>query len=64
MKKKKPQALIDYERNVHEMKAPHFCHNCSHYDEFGNCKVFDLEPPEEFTSVANECPHWEEEPPF
>ena len=64
MRHNKPQDLIDYERNVHEAKIPQFCHNCMKYTSDGRCEVHDMEPPQEFTEVANECPDWEMEPPF
>lgn len=64
MRDKKPQDLVDYERNVHEAKIPQFCHNCMNYSIDGRCLIFDMRPPEEFTQQQNDCKNWEMEPPF
>lgn len=64
MRHEKPEALTEYERNVHESKVPQFCHNCINYTSDGFCETFDVEVPKEFTQEANDCDEWLMEPPF
>jgi hypothetical protein len=67
MRHEKPEELIAHEKmmkEVFEKGPPRFCHNCLHYTREGKCEKFDMEPPKEFTQMANQCDEWYMEPPF
>ena len=67
MRHEKPEELAAHEKMMKEAFAkgpPRFCYNCMNYSGSGRCGVFDMEPPEEFTQVANQCDEWTMEPPF
>lgn len=67
MRHEKPKELEAYEKMMEEIFAkgpPRFCYNCMYYGVDGRCGVFDMEPPEEFTQVENQCDEWITEPPF
>ncbi len=67
MRHEAPAELTAYEEWIEGIRRagpPHFCHNCDHYDKNGQCIIFSIEPPKEYTDVQNDCQHWCEEIPF
>ena len=62
MRQPKPQALVDYDL-WNAKGPPRFCHNCDHYTGGGECMVYNMTPPLEYTQ-QEDCPSWERELPF
>jgi hypothetical protein len=58
-----PEWLITYRNDIYS--APRTCHLCEHYDQFGTCKKYNMQPPKEFTDLKqNDCKDWIYEIPF
>jgi hypothetical protein len=58
-----PKALTDWKIAVSQT-PPRCCHNCYNYTDQGFCKVFQQEPPAEFTQEVDQCQSWEYDVPF
>lgn len=63
MRPKRPENVIQWERSV-QAAPPRCCHTCYHYNDAGECRVFDMRPPESFTVEVDQCEKWEQEVPF
>jgi hypothetical protein len=63
MRAKPPKIVIDWQEAIRQ-PPPRCCHTCWNYTESGQCKVFQMEPPAEFTQEIDQCQSWEYDVPF
>jgi hypothetical protein len=62
MRPKPPKIVTDWQDVI--QRPPRCCHTCWHYTESGECKVFEMKPPAEFTQEVDQCQSWEYHVPF
>lgn len=58
-----PKLLLDYQQWV-EHGPPRMCHTCEHYDAYGMCQQFGMEPPEDFAATPDACDEYVQDIPF
>ena len=63
MRPKPPKIVTDWQEII-RTPPPKCCHTCWHYTDGGQCKVFQVEPPEHFTKELDQCQEWEQDVPF
>lgn len=45
-------------------QIPKCCHTCEHYNQYGNCDVYAMQPPADFAEAEDQCEAWVQEIPF
>lgn len=63
MRPKPPKIVTDWQKMT-QTPPPRCCHTCWNYTEAGQCRVFHMEPPAEFTQEVDKCDAWEQDVPF
>lgn len=58
-----PKIVTDWQEAIRQ-PPPRCCHTCWNYTDGGQCKVFQMEPPAEFTQEIDQCQSWEYDVPF
>jgi hypothetical protein len=59
-----PKIYKNWLERINE-RPPQVCYICDRYDAYLNhCKKFEMSPPNEFLEEVNECPEFQEGPPF
>ena len=58
-----PKIVTDWQEAIRQ-PPPRCCHTCENYTEAGECKLFNLAPPAEFTQEVDQCESWVQEVPF
>lgn len=43
---------------------PKVCHTCDHYTRYGNCMLYEMRPPDDFTAQVGACAGWQSDCPF